>query len=50
MITAAFPRESSLQYRIRSLEKELESFKTGEKYVKMKEMHPEINKTKTRNT
>ena len=39
MITAAFPRESSLQYRIRSLEKELESFKTGEKYVKMKEMH-----------
>ena len=36
MITAAFLRDSSLQYRVKTLEKELESFKTGEKYIKMK--------------
>jgi len=39
MITAAFLRDSSLQYRVKTLEKELESFKTGEKYIKMKEEH-----------
>lgn len=39
MIDAGFLRESSLQYRIKALERELESFRTGEKYVKMKEAH-----------
>ena len=39
MINAAFLRDSSLQYRIKALEKELDSFRTGEKYVKMKEQH-----------
>lgn len=39
MITASFQYESSLQYRIKALERELESFKSGEKYVKMKEAH-----------
>lgn len=39
MITASFQYESSLQYRIKAIERELESFKSGEKYVKMKEAH-----------
>lgn len=39
MITQAFLYESSLQYRIKALENELEAFKTGKKYLKMKEAH-----------
>lgn len=39
MINAAFLHDSYLQYRIKALEKELNSFKTEDKYVKMKEAH-----------
>ena len=39
MINQAFLYETSLQYRIKALENELEAFKTGKKYLKMKEAH-----------
>ena len=39
MIDAGFIYKSSLQYRIKALEQELESFKNGGKYAKMKEAY-----------
>lgn len=39
MINRNFLQESGLQYRIRFLEAELELFKSGEKYVRMREQH-----------
>lgn len=39
MINNAFLRETYSQYRIKALENELEQFKSGEKYIKMKEAH-----------
>lgn len=39
MINRNFLHESSLQYRVKALEAELELFKTGEKYARMKEQH-----------
>lgn len=39
MINNDFLRETYSQYRIKALENELEQFKSGEKYIKMKEAH-----------
>lgn len=39
MINSAFLRETYSQYRIKALENELEQFKSGEKYISMKEAH-----------
>lgn len=39
MINNTFLRETYSQYRIKALENELEQFKSGEKYISMKEAH-----------